>query len=165
MKWELYLSRHEWEELKAAVRERATPPGEQRARCEWCGLQHGKLKRSRKGYLVPQWLHTPHKRGAPLLSKDPADYLALCPKCHMRYDRAPDALGVVSPYREGYATTTTDQLVGALSAVGLLLWGVVGEGWYWQVAGVSGGPEESPALAVAAAVARLGRLASREVTP
>jgi hypothetical protein len=155
MKWELYLSKREWLELQAAVRERATPPGEKRPRCEWCGVQHGKLRRNRRGYLVPVWLHTPHRKGAPLKSKNPDDYLALCPACHMRYDRAPDADGLVKQYREGYAVTSTGTLVEALAAIGCEVWGVVGEGWYWRIDDLSGGPEDSPARAVAMVVARL----------
>lgn len=154
MKWELYLSRQEWEEVKRAVRERATPPGEKKPRCEVCGAVHGRLKRNREGYLVPMWLHTPHKEGAPLMSKNPEDYLCLCPRCHMAFDRSMK----LSRYREGYAVTTTDVLVGALRGVGFDLWGVVGQGWYWRMDGMEGGPEESPALAVAAAIVRMSRL-------
>lgn len=159
MKWELYLTRREWRELQAAVRERATKPGEKKPRCEWCSVPHGKLKRNKQGYWSPRWLDTVHKKGAPLKSKNPLDYLALCRRCHMTYDRAPGTDGLVSRYREGYAVTTTDTLVGALAGVGLRLWGVVDEGWYWSLGeDCCGGPEESPALAVGSAVARLRRL-------
>ncbi len=156
MKWELYLTRREWRELQAAVRERATKPGEKKPRCEWCTLVHGTLKRNKQGYLVPRWLDTVHMHGAALKSKNPSDYLALCRKCHMTYDREPNALtGLVGRYREGYAVTTTDTLIAAFEAIGCELWGVVGEGWYWCYGGQTGGPEETPALAAALAFARV----------
>jgi hypothetical protein len=158
MKQELYLSPRERKELQAAVRERTiTVPGE-RPKCERCGQVNGKLKRNKQGYLTPQWLHTSHRKGAPLLSKNPDDYFCLCPKCHMAYDRSPDDSGFASRYRTGYAVTTTDQLLQALAGVGLQVWGVVEEGWYWKFDNLQGGPEETPSLAVAAAWAKAKRL-------
>ncbi len=162
MKSELYLSPRERRELRAAVRERTIAAPGSRPRCEWCGKEHGRLKRNREGYLVPQWLHTAHRKGAPYLSKNPADYLCLCAKCHMAYDRAPGELGLISRYRPGYATTTTDTLQQTLAAIGLDLWGVVDQGWYWRMGTQEGGPEETPARAVAAAVARISRLAAQD---
>ncbi len=157
MKWELYLSRQEWEEIKAAVRERAPKDHRGRPCCEFCKRPHGKLKRNEQGYMVPHWLHTAHARGAPMRSKDPRDYLALCDACHMWYDRQPGDSGFVTQYRRGYSATTTDQLVAAVGAIGLEVW-QQGEGWYWQI-GVECGVEDSPVLAIAAAVARLARVA------
>jgi hypothetical protein len=157
MKWELYLTRHEWRELQAAVRERAMKSGEKKPRCEWCGAVHGRLRRNKQGYLSPRWLDTVHVHGRPLKSKNPDDYLALCRSCHMTYDRQPSAMtGLVGRYRDGYAVVTTDKLVEALAGIGCELWGVVDEGWYWRYEGMTGGPEESPALAAAMVVARLG---------
>jgi hypothetical protein len=160
MKWELYLTRREWRELQAAVRERATPAGEKKPRCEKCGMVHGTLKRNKAGYMFPKWLDTAHKHGAPLKSKNPDDYYAFCRRCHTKYDRHPEGMEV-GRYRDGYAVTTTDTLLSALSAIGLEIWGVVSEGWYWQFDDIEGGPEENPALAVAAAVAKIKRLSSQ----
>ncbi|MBO0793915.1 MAG: hypothetical protein J2P36_23595, partial [Ktedonobacteraceae bacterium] len=115
MKWELYLSRAEWEDIKAAVRERAPKDAKTgRPCCERCGKVNGKLKRSKKGYHVPHWLHTAHVRGAPMQSKDSNDYLLLCDSCHMWYDRQPDDSGWVPQRRQGYTATTTDDLIKAL---------------------------------------------------
>jgi hypothetical protein len=155
MKWELYLTRQEWEEIKAAVRDRAPKDKRGIPCCEKCEKPHGKLKRSKKGYMVPHWLHTAHKLGAPMKSKNPDDYMALCDSCHMWYDRQPDGSGWVPQFRQGYTATTTSDLVQTMSAVGLELW-QVGDLWYWRIANV-GGCEESAVLAAGAAVARLGR--------
>jgi hypothetical protein len=157
MKWDLYLSRQEWEEIKAAVRDRAPKDKQGKPCCERCGKVNGKLKRSKRGYLVPHWLHTAHKHGAPMKSKRPDDYLALCDACHMWYDRQPDDSGWVPPYRQGYQATTTTDLITGLQAVGLDLW-QEGTCWYWHMGDVCGGPEETPVHAVGAAIARLGRL-------
>ncbi len=158
MKWELYLTPREWKELQATVRERTIPSPGERPRCETCGQINGKLKRNKAGYLTPQWLHTVHLKGAPLRSKNPNDYLCLCPKHHMAYDRSPDEVsGLVTPYRTGYAITTTDMLIAALAGVGLRVWGVVDVGWYWHFDEEEGGPEETPAQAVASAVAKIKR--------
>jgi len=164
MKQELYLTPRERKELQGAVRERTiTTPGE-RPKCERCGKVNGKLKRNKEGYLTPQWLHTAHRKGAPLLSKNPDDYLCLCPRCHMSYDRQPNEEGFVSRHRQGYAITTTDVLLQTLADIGLQVWGVVEKGWYWKFDGEEGGgPEETPSLAVAAAVVKLKRL-SRHVS-
>src|SRR5262249_28404519 len=113
MKRELYPA--SWKDIQAAVRERATPDGEQRPRCEQCGKQHGKLRKNRAGYMIPDWLHTVHIHGTPLQSCDPSDYLCLCPRCHMVYDRQANELGWVSEHRDGYATTTTGTLVDTLA--------------------------------------------------
>src|SRR5689334_14863693 len=156
IKKELYPSGRRWREIQRAVRERATPPGESRPRCEMQGCRqvHGRLRRNPEGYMVPLWLHTVHIHGAPLMSLDPDDYLCLCPAHHAAYDWGPEAVGMVR-HREGYAVTTTDMLVDALAAVGLSIWGMVEEGWYWayvESENLTGGPEETPARAVAMAV-------------
>ncbi len=157
MKWELYLTRREWEEVKAAVRERC-PHDEKTGRpcCERCGWVHGKLKRSKQGYMIPHWLHTVHIHGAPMKSKNPDDYLGLCDSCHMWYDRQPDSSGWVPQYRAGYCATTTDDLVKTLHGVGLDVWEEQGA-WYWRIGEVVGS-EQTPVLCVAAAVGRLERL-------
>jgi hypothetical protein len=156
VKWELYLSHGEWKEIKAAVRDRAPKDKQGKPCCERCGKVNGKLKRSKRGYLVPHWLHTAHRHGAPMQSKDPDDYLALCDACHMWYDRQPDESGWVPPYRQGYQATTTTDLVIGLQAVGLTLW-QEGMCWYWRISEMSGGPEITPVQAVGAAIARLER--------
>lgn len=158
MKWQLYLSRAEWEEIKAALKDRA-PKDEKTGRpcCERCGRVNGKLKRSKKsGYLTPHWCHAAHIHGAPMTSKNPSDYLFLCDSCHMWYDRQPDDSGWVPQYRKGYTATTTDDLIKAMHAVGLDIWEPEAGRWCWRIAGV-GGEETSPALCAGAAVARLYR--------
>ena len=158
MKWELYLPRRVWEEIKRAVRERATPVGEKKPRCENCSQLHGKLKRNAEGYFVPQWLHTAHVHGAPMESRDISDYLALCPSCHMAYDREPDADGYTPPYRKGYKATSTDELVRVVRGAGVDLREVDEHCWEWQIGDLCG-VEETPVLAVGAVIARLSRLA------
>jgi hypothetical protein len=153
MKWELYLSRRQWEELKAAVRERAPKDERGRPCCERCGRPNGRLRRTKQGYLVPHWLHTAHVHGAAMRSQDPDDYLLLCDACHMWYDRQPDGNGWTPPYRKGYIATTTDQLIQAMKEVGLELW-QDGELWCWRFAN-TGGAADSPARAVASAVFRM----------
>jgi hypothetical protein len=106
--------------------------------------------------MVPHWLHTAHKHGAPMKSKDPSDYLALCDACHMWYDRQPDGSGWVPQYRQGYSVTTTGDLVLIMAGAGLKL-EQVGESWRWCI-GNETGVEESAVLAAGAAVARLSRL-------
>jgi hypothetical protein len=161
MKWELYLTRKEWEEIKAAVRDRAEKDKHGKPCCDRCGKSNGKLKRSKRGYLVPHWLHTAHRHGAAMKSKDPADYMALCDSCHMWYDRQADESGWVPQYRVGYTATTTTDLVETMKGAGLEL-RQEGELWCWRI-GDESGMEESAVLAAGAAVARLGRLCSREV--
>ncbi len=158
MKWELYLTPREWRELQGAVRERTVPAPGERPRCERCGQINGKLKRNKAGYLTPKWLHTVHIKGRPLKSKDPNDYYCLCLKCHMAYDRQPNGDGFTSQYRQGYAVTTTDVMIADLAGVGLEVWGIVDEGWYWRFDKLEGGPEETPSQAVAVAFAKLKRL-------
>jgi hypothetical protein len=161
MKWELYLTRREWEEIKAAVRQRAPQDAKTgRPCCERCQRVHGRLKRSRSGYLTPHWLHTAHLHGAPLKSKDAADYLALCDACHMWYDRQPDHAGWVPPFRRGYEVTTTDDLLRTMHGAGLSIW-QEGSAWRWRI-GNEEGFESSPVLAAGSAVARLARLACVE---
>lgn len=159
MRWELYLARREWQEIKLAVRERATVPGEKKPRCEnpKCRAVHGRLKKNPQGYWVPQWLHTAHKHDAPMKSRDIRDYLALCPSCHMAYDRQPNEDGVVAPYRVGYRATSTDELVREVRDAGLMLRESDDHYWHWQI-GDLGGYAESPALAIGACIATLGRL-------
>ena len=161
MKWELYLTPVEWEEIKAAVRDRAPKDKNGKPCCERCKAVHGKLKRSKKGYLVPHWLHTAHKHGSPMKSKNADDYMALCDSCHMWYDRQADESGWVPQYRMGYQVTTTGDLVQIMLGAGLKLW-QAGEMWYWKI-GNEQGVEESAVLAAGAAVARLGRLCGSEV--
>ena len=161
MKWELYLSRQEWEEIKGAVRERATVAGESKPRCERCRQVNGKLKRSKGGYLVPHWLHTAHKHGAPMQSKNPDDYMALCDSCHMWYDRQADTSGWVPQYRQGYITTTTDQLMEVAKAAGMEIW-QDGPVFCWRL-GCEEGAEDTPVLAVGAALARLGRFINNAI--
>jgi hypothetical protein len=159
MKWELYLTPQEWKEIKAAVRERAPKNERGKPCCERCHKVNGKLKRNKGGYLVPHWLHTAHKRGAPMQSKNADDYLALCDGCHMWYDRQPDESGWVPPYRQGYPATTTGEVVSGMRGVGLLLW-QEGQSWYWRMGDACGGPEETPVMAIGVVIARLERSGS-----
>jgi hypothetical protein len=161
MKWELYLSPQEWEEIKAAVRDRAPHDKQGRPCCEWCKKPHGRLKRSKRGYLVPHWLHTAHVHGAPMKSKNPADYLALCDGCHMQYDRSQGAGDWIPPYRQGYQVTTTGDLIVAMKGVGLDIW-QDGEVWFWRC-GNEGGTETSAVLAVGAAFGRMAVLREETV--
>jgi hypothetical protein len=164
MKWQLYLSRKEWEDIKAALKERAPKdPKTGRPCCEYCGKVNGKLKRSKKsGYLVPHWCHAAHIHGAEMQSKDPADYLFLCDSCHMWYDRHPDDAACLSRRRVGYTATTTDDLVRTMHGVGLDIWEGESGRWLWRLAG-AGGEESTPAECVAVVVARLHRLVVEQI--
>jgi hypothetical protein len=162
MKWDLYLTRQEWEEIKAAVRDRAPKDKNGKPCCERCGKSNGRLKRSKKGYMVPHWLHTAHKHHAPMKSKNADDYMALCDSCHMWYDRQPDASGWVPQYRQGYSVTTTGDLIEVMKGAGLELW-QVGDVWNWRIANV-GGSEATALLAAGAAVGRLVLACEREVS-
>lgn len=150
MQHDLYPSPPIWRELQCAVRERAGK------KCEHCGAIHNRIRQSKRtGNRYVLYLHTAHKHGVPLQSCNPDDYLALCPRCHMRYDRS-GFDGEPTRYRPGYIVTTTDELLQVVGAVGLHVWQDEENNYWWRI-GDQEGYEVSPVLAVGAALARLYR--------
>ena len=119
-----------WKEIRTAIKERAG------WKCESCGFEEGTLQVSRHSgnrYIV--YLHAAH------LDADPtnpcARLAALCPSCHMQYDRQEELTERPSARRRGYSITTTDKLLHALHVAGLTLTETP-SGYSWHVDDLSG---------------------------
>lgn len=119
-----------WREIREAVKERAAH------RCEECGAEEGTIMVSRhtgKKYIL--YLHAAHIDGFP---GDPHPRLrALCPSCHMKFDRRAEVQDRPSARRRGYQITTTDRLIRALQVAGLDV-EETPTGYEWSVDGLEG---------------------------
>ena len=95
--------------------------------CQYCGMKDGTIlesKRSGRPYIV--YLHAAH------LNQDIANQtpqlIALCPRCHLKYDRQQAA----GNRRSGYGKLiSTDNLARAVYQAGLTMW-VENDGLHWQ---------------------------------
>src|SRR6266568_7096894 len=80
-------------------------------RCEDCGIAHGVLrmgKRSKSAYVV--YLHAAHVNHDP--HNPQAELRALCPACHMHYDRRTEHTTQQTrslPRRRGYQAVTLER--------------------------------------------------------
>ena len=119
-----------WKEIRTAIKERAG------WKCETCGLEEGTLQVSRhtgNRYIV--YLHAAHLDADP--TNAAARLAALCPSCHMKYDRHEELTERPSARRRGYSLTTTDKLIDALHVAGLTLTETP-SGYRWNVDDLSG---------------------------
>ena len=104
-------------------------------RCEDCGTPHGVLrvgKRSKSPYVV--YLHAAHVNHDP--DNQEAELRALCPACHMKYDRRTERKRPAAR-RQGYQVVSTSRLLVEMRSAGLRIT-QEGERFYWQVGDLSG---------------------------
>jgi hypothetical protein len=104
-------------------------------RCEHCGIPHGVLrvgKRSKSPYVV--YLHAAHVNHDP--ENPQAALRALCPACHMKYDRRTERKGLTAR-RQGYQVVSTSRLLVEMHSAGLRI-SQEGDRFYWQVGDLSG---------------------------
>jgi hypothetical protein len=89
--------------------------------CAHCGVTYGTLKISRRtGILFPVLLHAAHKHND--IDNPQPELIALCPSCHMKYDRQHhETRRKSNPRRPGYEVVTIQRLATELSYVGLFL--------------------------------------------
>ncbi len=119
--------------------------------CQHCGVLYGTLRRSRRtGVMHPVYLHAAHQHQD--IDNPAPDLIALCPACHMRYDRQAGASRCTSKSarRRGYAIISVAHLALELARVGLLLSHDDENGRVsWQCAGLSGqAPDPLAAVAM-----------------
>jgi len=104
-------------------------------RCEDCGIPHGVLrvgKRSKRPYVV--YLHAAHVNHDP--DNQEAQLKALCPACHMKYDRRTERKRPAAR-RQGYQVVSTSRLLVEMRSAGLRIT-QEGERFYWQVGDLCG---------------------------
>ena len=106
-------------------------------RCEHCGIRHGTMRVGKRHYnLYFIHLHAAH------INHDPqnphAELRALCPACHMKYDRHTEQ-PVVLPRRRGYQPLTLERVLRAARGAGLSMTPDESEtGYRWSFGSLSG---------------------------
>jgi hypothetical protein len=125
----------DWEQLRLDCLQNADH------QCQHCGIKDGTIlesKRSGRPYIV--YLHAAHTHSD--IENPTPQLIALCPRCHMKFDRE-QADG---NRRTGYGKLiSTENLARAVRQSGLLLW-VENDGIHWtinQLHGVTQGPLEA----------------------
>jgi len=107
-------------------------------RCEDCGIAHGVLrvgkrsKRSKSAYVV--YLHAAHVNHDP--QNPQAELRALCPSCHLKYDRRTERKRT-GGRRQGYQVVSTTRLLMEMQGTGLRI-SQEGDHYSWQVGDLSG---------------------------
>jgi hypothetical protein len=104
-------------------------------RCEDCGTPHGVLrvgKRSKSAYVV--YLHASHVNHDP--HNPQAELRALCPSCHLKYDRRTERT-LARARRQGYQVVSTTRLLMEMQGAGLRI-SQEGDRYSWQVGDLSG---------------------------
>jgi hypothetical protein len=107
-------------------------------RCEDCGIPHGVLrvgKRSKSPYIV--YLHAAHVNHDP--ENPEAELKALCPACHMKYDRQTERTPAspASTHRHGYQVISETHLLREARSAGLYIC-QQGDRYTWQVGDLAG---------------------------
>ena len=104
-------------------------------RCEDCGIAHGVLRmgrRSKSAFVV--YLHAAH------INHDPhnpqVELRALCPSCHLKYDRRTQGKRT-GARRQGYQVVSTTRLLMEMQGAGLRI-SQEGDCFAWQVGDLSG---------------------------
>jgi hypothetical protein len=110
-------------------------------RCEACGLRHGSLRVGKHRYnLYVVHLHAAHVNHDP--ANPQAELRALCPACHLKYDRRTESLtppGHSFPRRRGYQPMTLERVLGAARSGGLaILPAESGTGYRWCIGDLAG---------------------------
>jgi hypothetical protein len=126
----LYSS--DWKDRAAACLARAG------YRCEGCGIPHGVLrvgKRSKSPYIV--YLHAAHVNHDP--ENPEAELKALCPACHMKYDRQTERTPAspASAHRHGYQVISERRLLREARSAGLHI-NQHGDRYTWQAGDLAG---------------------------
>jgi len=104
-------------------------------RCEDCGMPHGVLRvgrRSKSPYVV--YLHAAHVNHDP--DNPQAELRALCPSCHMKYDRHTERKQITAR-KQGYHVVSTTRLVIEVRSAGLHIT-QEGDGYSWQIGELTG---------------------------
>jgi hypothetical protein len=104
-------------------------------RCEDCGIAHGVLwmgKRSKSAFVV--YLHAAHVNHDP--HNPQAELRALCPSCHLKYDRRTERQRT-GARRQGYQVVSTTRLLMEMQSAGLRI-SQEGDRFSWQVGDLSG---------------------------
>ncbi len=120
--------------------------------CQHCGVLYGTFRRSRRtGVLHPVYLHAAHQHQD--IDNPSPDLIALCPACHMTYDRRAGKTRCTgkATRRRGYAIISVSHLALELARVGLLLSHDDENGRVtWHCAGLRGqAPDPLAAVAMA----------------
>jgi hypothetical protein len=107
-------------------------------RCEGCGIPHGVLrvgKRSKSPYIV--YLHAAHVNHDP--ENPEAELKALCPACHMKYDRQTERTPAspASAHRHGYQVISETRLLREARSAGLHI-NQQGDRYTWQADDLAG---------------------------
>jgi DNA-binding transcriptional LysR family regulator len=109
-------------------------------RCQDCGMRHGTMRVGRHRYnLYIVHLHAAHVNHDPYNPQ--AELRALCPACHMRYDRRNEqaVLGHHLPRRRGYQPITLERVLSAARSGGLAIIPVNGGASYcWSIGDLAG---------------------------
>jgi hypothetical protein len=103
--------------------------------CEDCCIAHGVLrmgKRSKSAYVV--YLHAAHVNHDP--HNPQAELRALCPSCHLKYDRRTERTRT-GARRQGYQVVSTTRLLMEMQGAGLRI-SKEGDHFSWQVGDLSG---------------------------
>jgi DNA-binding transcriptional LysR family regulator len=114
MQHQLYPA--DWRSRSQACLERAG------YRCEDCGIRHGTMRVGKHRYnLYFVHLHAAHVNHDP--QNPQAELRALCPACHMHYDRRTEhrEQGCHFSRRRGYQPITLERLLGAVRSGGLAI--------------------------------------------
>ena len=115
-------------------------------RCEDCGMRHGSLRVGQHRYnLYVVYLHAAHVNHDP--QNPQAELRALCPACHMKYDRCTEctAQGRHLPRRRGYQPITLERVLGAARSGGLsILPADADAGYRWNIGDLAGSASDVP---------------------
>jgi hypothetical protein len=108
--------------------------------CEDCGIQHGTMRVGKHRYnLYFVHLHAAHVHHDPYNPQ--AELRALCPACHMKYDRGTErtAQGRHFPRRRGYQPITLERLLSTARGGGLAITPEeTGAGYRWRMGDLAG---------------------------
>jgi hypothetical protein len=110
-------------------------------RCQDCGIQHGSLRVGKHHYnLYFVHLHAAHVNHDP--HNPQAELRALCPSCHMHYDRRTEHTWQQTrnlPGRRGYQAVTLERVLCVARSGGLsILPDVTGAGCRWSIGDLAG---------------------------
>jgi hypothetical protein len=104
-------------------------------RCEDCGVPHGVLRvgqRSKSPYIV--YLHAAHVNHDP--ENPQATLRALCPSCHLKYDRRTERKPAPAR-RQGYHVISVTRLMLEARGAGLHIT-QQGDHYCWQIGNLTG---------------------------
>ena len=109
-------------------------------RCEDCGIRHGTLRVGKHRYnLYFVQLHAAHMNHDP--GNPQAELRALCPACHLKYDRRTERTpeGHPFPRRQGYQPITLERILSTTRSGGLTITPEeTGTGYRWRIGDLAG---------------------------